>query len=82
MDEKKMITVDEDELFDIACDYIEIEHKIHNLLVVLEVLEEHYNGTSVNELYAIISTVRYQVQMIQKEFGKTISRTDQFLLDT
>jgi len=75
-----MITVDEEELFGIMCDYTEVERKIHNLLVVLNVLKDHYNGTELSELYAIISTITYQVVMIQKEFGKIISRTDEFLL--
>lgn len=78
--ERLMITVDEEELFGIMCDYTEVEHKVHNLLVVLNVLKDHYNGTTLNELYAIISTITYQVEMIHKEFGKIISHTDDFLL--
>ena len=44
------------------------------------VLAEHYNGTEYNELYAFVSLLTNQVDMIQKELRRVINRVDEFLL--
>ena len=80
MENKLMITVDKDELFDIMCDFTDVEHIMLNLIIVCNVLAEHYNGTEYNELYAFVSLLTNQVDMIQKEFRKVINRVDEFLL--
>ena len=80
MEDATMITVNKDELFDIMCDYTDVEHIILNLIIVCEVLAEHYNGTEYNELYAFVSLLTNQVDMIRKEFRRVINRTDEFLL--
>jgi len=80
MKNKLMITVDKDELFDIMCDFTDVEHIMLNLIIVCNVLAEHYNGTEYNELYAFVSLLTNQVDMIRKEFRRVINRTDEFLL--
>ena len=80
MENKLMITVDKDELFDIMCDFTDVEHIMLNLIIVCNVLTEHYNGTEYNELYAFVSLLTNQVDMIRKEFRRVINRTDEFLL--
>ena len=75
-----MITVDEDELFDIMCDFTDVEHIMLNLIIVCNVLAEHYNGTEYNELYAFVSLLSNQIDMIQKDFRRVINRVDEFLL--
>ena len=80
MENKLMITVDKDELFDIMCDFTDVEHIMLNLIIVCNVLAEHYNGTEYNELYAFVSLLNNQVDMIQKEFRRVINRVDEFLL--
>lgn len=77
---ENMITVDKEELFDIMCDFTDVEHTMLNLIIVCEVLAEHYNGTEYNELYAFVSLLTYQLDMIQKEFRKVINKVDEFLL--
>jgi len=81
MENRLMMTVDEDELFDIMCDFTDVEHIMLNLIIVCNVLAEHYNGTEYNELYAFVSLLTYQLDMIQKEFRKVINKTDEFLLN-
>ena len=78
---ENLITVDKDELFDIMCDFTDVEHMMLNLIIVCNVLAEHYNGTEYNELYAFMSLLTYQVDMIQKEFRRVINRMDEFLLN-
>jgi len=51
-----------------------------NLIIVCNVLTEHYNGTEYNELYAFVSLLTNQVDMIQKDFRRVINRVDEFLL--
>ena len=80
MENKLMITVDKDELFDIMCDFTDVEHIMLNLIIVCNVLAEHYNGTQYNELYAFVSLLTNQLDMIQKEFRRVINRVDEFLL--
>ena len=80
MENKVMITVDDDELFDIMCDFTDVEHIMLNLIIVCNVLAEHYNGTQYNELYAFVSLLTNQLDMIQKEFRRVINRVDEFLL--
>ena len=80
MNEKLMLTVDEEELFDIMCDYTDVEHTVHNLLVVLEVLEDHYREATVKELYAVISLILSQIEIIQKKLREAHDRADRFLL--
>lgn len=80
MENKLMITVDKDELFDIMCDFTDVEHIMLNLIIVCNVLAEHYNGTEYNELYAFVSLLANQVDMIQKDFRRVINRVDEFLL--
>ena len=75
-----MITVDKEEIFDIMCDFTDVEHTMLNLIIVCNVLAEHYNGTEYNELYAFVSLLTNQVDMIQKEFRRVINRVDEFLL--
>ena len=77
---ENMITVDKEELFDIMCDFTDVEHTMLNLIIVCKILAEHYNGTEYNELYAFVSLLTNQVDMIQKEFRKVINRVDEFLL--
>ena len=77
---ENLITVDKDELFDIMCDFTDVEHTMLNLIIVCNVLAEHYNGTEYNELYAFVSLLTNQVDMIQKEFRRVINRVDEFLL--
>lgn len=77
---ENMITVDKEELFDIMCDFTDVEHIMLNLIIVCNVLAEHYNGTEYNELYAFVSLLNNQVDMIQKEFRRVINRVDEFLL--
>lgn len=77
---ENMITVDKEELFDIMCDFTDVEHIMLNLIIVCNVLAEHYNGTEYNELYAFVSLLTNQVDMTQKEFRKVINRVDEFLL--
>jgi len=80
MENRDMIIVDKDELFDIMCDFTDVEHTMLNLIIVCNVLAEHYNGTEYNELYAFVSLLTNQVDMIRKEFRRVINRTDEFLL--
>lgn len=80
MENTNMITVDKEELFDIMCDFTDVEHTMLNLIIVCNVLAEHYNGTEYNELYAFVSLLTNQVDMIQKEFRRVINRVDEFLL--
>lgn len=80
MDEKMMITIDFDKLYDILCDYLEVEDRIHNLLVVMKILEEYYNGTEMVEIYAVVSLLTYQIEMIRQEIRKAHNRVDEFLL--
>ena len=75
-----MITVDKEEIFDIMCDFTDVEHTMLNLIIVCNVLAEHYNGTEYNELYAFVSLLTNQVDMIQKELRRVINRVDEFLL--
>lgn len=77
---ENLITVDKDELFDIMCDFTDVEHIMLNLIIVCNVLAEHYNGTEYNELYAFVSLLTNQVDMIQKELRRVINRVDEFLL--
>ena len=77
---ENMITVDKEELFDIMCDFTDVEHTMLNLIIVCNVLAEHYNGTEYNELYAFVSLLANHLDMIQKEFRRVINRTDEFLL--
>ena len=81
MENKLMITVDKDELFDIMCDFTDVEHIMLNLIIVCNVLAEHYNGTQYNELYAFVSLLTNQLDMIQKEFRRVINSVDGFLLN-
>ena len=78
---ENLITVDKDELFDIMCDFTDVEHTMLNLIIVCEVLAEHYNGTEYNELYAFVSLLTNQVDMIQKGFRQVINRIDEFLIN-
>ena len=80
MENRDMIIVDKDELFDIMCDFTDVEHTMLNLIIVCNVLAEHYNGTEYNELYAFVSLLTNQVDMIRKEFRSVINWTDEFLL--
>ena len=80
MENTNKITVDADEIFDIMCDFTDVEHTMLNLIIVCNVLAEHYNGTEYNELYAFVSLLTNQVDMIQKEFRRVINRVDEFLL--
>ena len=57
MDNKVMITVDEEELFDIMCDYAEIEHKLHYFLIVLNALKDHYDGEMMKDVYANLMVI-------------------------
>ena len=77
---ENMVTVDREELFDIMCDFTDVEHTMLNLIIVCNVLAEHYNGTEYNELYAFVSLLTNQVDMIQKELRRGINRVDEFLL--
>ena len=77
---ENMITVDKEEIFDIMCDFTDVEHTMLNLIIVCNVLAEHYNGTEYNELYAFVSLLTNQVDMIQKELRRVIYRVDEFLL--
>ena len=77
---ENMITVDKEEIFDIMCDFTDVEHTMLNLIIVCNVLAEHYNGTEYNELYAFVSLLTNQVDMIQKELRRVINRVDEFLL--
>lgn len=72
--------IDKDELFDIMCDFMDVEHIMLNLIIVCNVLAEHYNGTEYNELYAFVSLLTSQVDMIRKDFRRVINRVDEFLL--
>ena len=80
MDNKVMITLDEEKLFDIMCDFTDVEHAMLNLIIVCNVLSEHYNGTEYNELYAFVSLLTSQMDMIRKDFRRVINRVDEFLL--
>ena len=81
MENKNMMIVDADEIFDIMCDFTDVEHTMLNLIIVCEVLAEHYNGVQYNENYAIVSLLTNQLDMIQKEFRRVINRVDEFLLN-
>ena len=75
-----MITVDEDELFDLMCTYGAVEDKLRNFLLVLNALKEHHDDGTLNDMYATLSMIIGYLEVIQTEFAKTISRTDEFLL--
>lgn len=75
-----MITVDEDELFDLMCTYGAVEDKLRNFLLVLNALKDHYDDGTLNDMYATLSMIIGYLEVIQTEFAKTISRTDEFLL--
>ena len=75
-----MITVDEDELFDLMCTYGAVEDKLRNFLIVLIALKDHYDDGTLNDMYATLSMIIGYLEVIQTEFAKTISRTDEFLL--
>ena len=74
-----MITVDEEELFDIMCDYAEIEHKLHYFLIVLNALKDHYDG-EMKDVYANLMVITGYLTAIQTDLKKTMTRTDEFLL--
>ena len=80
MDNKVMITIDDDELFDIMCQFGEVEYKLSNFLIVLNTLKDHYDAEGMQDLYANTSVIIGYLTLIQTEFAKTISRTDEFLL--
>lgn len=75
-----MITVDDDELFDLMCTYGAVEDKLRNFLLVLNALKDHYDDGTLNDMYATLSMIIGYLEVIQTEFAKTISRTDEFLL--
>ena len=75
-----MITVDEDELFDLMCTYGAVEDKLRNFLLVLNALKDHYDDGTLNDMYASLSMIFGYLEVIQTEFAKTITRTDEFLL--
>ena len=77
---KHLIMVDEEELFGLMCDYGQIEDKLCKFLVVLEALAFRYEERGCEELHANLCVIRGYLEMLQKEFAKTISRTDKFLL--
>lgn len=80
MDNKVMITIDDDELFDIMCQFGEVEYKLSNFLIVLNTLKDHYDAEGMQDLYATTSVIIGYLTLIQTEFAKTITRTDEFLL--
>jgi len=80
MENRLMITVDEEELFDIMCDYAEIEHKLHYFLIVLNALKDHYDGEMMNDVYENLMVIIGYLTAIQMDFKKTMTRTDEFLL--
>ena len=80
MEERLMITVDEEKFFDIMCDYSDIALKLDNFLIVLKALKEHYDAEMKNEMYANLSVIVGYLELLQAEFAKTITRTDEFLL--
>ena len=75
-----MITVDEDELFDLMCTYGAVEDKLRNFLIVLNALKDHYDDGTLNDMYTTLSMIICYLEVIQTEFAKTITRTDEFLL--
>ena len=75
-----MITVDDDELFDLMCTYGAVEDKLRNFLIVLNALKDHYDDGTLNDMYATLSMIIGYLEVIQTEFAKTITRTDEFLL--
>ena len=80
MNENVKITVDENELFDIMCDFGEVENKLRNFLIVLNALKDHYEEGMLNDMYATLSITTGYLEIILREFAKTISRTDEILL--
>ena len=80
MENRLMITVDEDEIFDIMCDFGVVEDNLRNFLIVLNALKDHYDAEGMQDLYANTSVIIGYLTLIQTEFAKTITRTDEFLL--
>lgn len=75
-----MITLDEEKLFDIMCDYAGISLKLDHFLIVLNALKEHYDAEMKKDMYANLSVIVGYLELLQAEFAKTITRTDEFLL--
>lgn len=80
MGNKLMITISEDELFDLMCEFGEVEYKLSNFLIVLEALKDHYDEEKKRELYANISMVIGFLTHVQEEFSRVIIKTDEFML--
>ena len=81
MENKSMITVDEDELFDIMCTYGAVEDKLRNFLLVLNALKDHYDDGTINDMYATLSMIVGYLELLQTEFAKTITKTDELLIE-
>lgn len=78
--DKLLITVDKDELFDLMCQYGEIEDKMCKFLIVLNALIYRYEERGYEELHAHLCVIAEYLESLQTEFASTISRTDEFLL--
>ena len=80
MEDRVMIQVDKEELYNIVCDYGTVESKLNNLLIVLNALRTHYEAEMQNTMEANVSVIIEYLTMIQEDLVSMITRTDKLLL--
>ena len=80
MEDRVMIQVDKEELYNIVCDYGTVESKLNNLLIVLNALRIHYEAEMQNTMEANVSVIIEYLTMLQEDLVSMITRTDKLLL--
>lgn len=74
------ITLNEEELFNLFCEFGALENKLANFLLIIEALQEHYEDGMLNEKYAILTLVKSQLIMMHDEIYSTLKEADTLLL--
>ena len=80
MDNKIMITIDEEILFDVLCDFAETERNLHEFLIIIKGLTDYYEGEGKKEVNANLNVINNYLKMIQDKLKKTLSKADEYFL--
>ena len=69
-----------DEMCDVMVDVVAVERRMEALLVILHILQEHFEQLD-DEQYGMISVITEQIESIYQDTASVIRRADEILLD-
>lgn len=68
-----------DEMCDVMVDVVAVERRMEALLVILHILQEHFEQVD-DEQYGMISVITEQIESIYQDMIKVLKRADEVLL--